>query len=124
MTPMLTVESVKLAAARAYAAGALTAQHPDSRKRECVYTMTGGKYHCAIGAGLTPKTLKTISRRKLTGENVSYLIELGLIKCPDLLTQSWISNIQSLHDAWATQSKNGLSCKDSHALFLAAVMAP
>jgi hypothetical protein len=90
----LTLEQVKTAARDYYERGMLTAQHPISDNRACVYELnTHSGYRCAIGAALNREALD-----KACG-SVSYLVDCDIIRCTkaDLIG---LAEIQTAHDAW------------------------
>lgn len=114
---VLTISEVKKAAREYYAAGKLTAQHPDPDKRECV-NGGAGDYRCAVAAAFSHETLNAHP----TG-SVSILNRRGAIRCGyDLMP---IVDIQIAHDDWACTSREvGIDhpfTKIAHDRFLALI---
>ena len=119
MPQHLTVKQAKAAARKAYKAGKLTAQHRDRDKRQCHYAI--GSCRCAIGAALSPATLKLIKDQDLnSGYSVNELDHRGLITTDDIEA---LSHIQHLHDTWCDRARTGLDPTPARRDFLEAIKA-
>jgi hypothetical protein len=96
MSEHLIVKQAKAAARRAYKARKLTAQYRNPNKRKCVYH--DGSCYCAIGAGLSPKTLQVIEIRRLNElTSVRNLEREGVITTDNI---EGLARLQTRHDAW------------------------
>ncbi len=102
MTQHLTLAEVQAAAAKAYAEGRLTAQHPIHSLRKCVYEGDSG-CGCAIGVALTSETLEAIKRHAYQFSRVIALIN-GEVISVDPKEEEALRNIQRTHDTWCSMA--------------------
>lgn len=108
MTIELRLEKVLEGARRFYLEGRLTAQHPDPRRRRCVYR--DGEYRCAIGAGLTEAEADALNAIRIgPGQidetySVSVLSNDGHVTFVDEEEAAAICRIQHAHDRWCNSA--------------------
>jgi len=95
----ITLAEVKQKAREYYAAGKLTAQHPDPKERECVNQGADG-HRCAVAACFTDETLI----RNPTGTVCGLYHSRALYIASDDEREA-ISDIQMHHDNWASTSQ-------------------
>lgn len=89
--------TVQLAGLKAYARGTLTAQH----NLGCVYsTVWDGKtYTCAIGAALTPDTIRQVHENRANTVSLGAIV--GMVHTKDYATYTTLSGLQLAHDHWS-----------------------
>jgi hypothetical protein len=105
MPQHITLEEVKVACRKAYAAGTLLAQNKD-QSRDCVYR--SGVYKCAIGVALNDATLDKITTKEHNRSKINdYSIRKFIQIDDDELDQ--IVEIQLAHDNWMRKS----SCEEA-----------
>ncbi|MGY3589322.1 hypothetical protein [Bradyrhizobium sp. USDA 4350] len=111
----LTLAEVKTKAREFYAAGKLTAQHPDHTKREC--TNDGGDgYRCAVAAAFNEPLLNAYP-----GGTIDSIEGMGRVTI-DASELDAIVAIQYAHDTWAIRSRSGNeSAPDAEQAFLALI---
>lgn len=99
----LSYSRVKKAAQRLYKARKLMAQHRERERRHCLYKDDGG-YRCAIGAGLSQKTLERIGDDSYNlGAPISGLSRRSLIKASEKDLAKLLV-LQRAHDDWCKAS--------------------
>jgi len=106
----LTLAEVKAKAREYYAAGKLTAQHPNPYSRMCVNNGADG-HRCAVAAAFNDELIEAFQKG-----TIGLGVARGLVALDD---ESAISRIQSAHDEWAIASQHGFdNTPDKEAHFL------
>lgn len=96
MAQRLTIRSVAKACRDAYEAGKLGFQR-DKKRSGCRYLYQDG-HVCAIGAALTPETLKEIRRQRKMTASLWGIYDSDIVKVAEGHFFS-LRNLQRLHDA-------------------------
>ena len=106
----ITTQELKIAAAKAYLAGKLTAQAKRWQDRVCNYRGAGDSC-CAIGAGLTPDEHNSIQALGLNGRPITALFVKGVCEFEDY---DFAGQLQNAHDRWACATFANSDGKESH----------
>jgi hypothetical protein len=102
----ITLDETKAKGREFYDAGKLTAQHPETDKRQCVID-GGDGYRCVVGSVLTDETIAKVHEAIMNNSGAHMLFNKRLIDADttpiddDRSEFSEIEALQNAHDDWA-----------------------